>query len=465
MAADTTRASSIARRVLDYASLPLNRSERLYLSLEEVAGSAAQVYSFRFAEPISGRVVRDALREVVDAHPRLRSCVVPALVGYRLRIRDDARTIDTLFDCAFREDEGVETDDESLARYVETLLCESFALGRDLPFKARFLPHPKKPALVLSAHHIAGDGRSILNWVRSLMKALNGQPLPEQKLDPSGHLPALLPTTVRGLSNTIRASIDAIRRPERLPGDPLRLPRTPIEGFAPAGVIFHRVETPLADLVRFARERQTTLGTMVVSASSLALRQIADASERGPVRARMPIDLRDLFPEGEKPGDGNYVSSFLVDMDPEGGFEAMLPRIDACVKTCVERFKSRWMMLDTALRELIGAAGRHQTARVVLDMKIEKHSLADHSFLCSNLGRVDGLDEGAIKLDAVLPSLAHIDLAVGSLGFRGQLQLALIYPKGEVASERVRAFAGNIDRILAEAVAGHVAQPARHAAA
>jgi hypothetical protein len=213
-----------------------------------------------------------------------------------------------------------------------------------------------------------------------------------------------------------------------------------------------KLSTPASALVKVARERGTTLGTLIFSAAALALRRMVPDTERGPVRTRLSIDLRDLFPGEQKPTDGNYVSSFLVEVEPRDGFEAMLPAIDAGMREGVERFRNKTMFLVGLGNELSLMMGRKLFGLLAMSAK-RRDRLPPQSFHFSNLGRIDGFDRGGVQIDAVLPSLPHHDLFLVALGFRGGLQLTLCYPRGEVADSSAKAMLEAIDGILAEVAA------------
>ena len=55
----------------------LNRSEHLYWACEGYLGSIHQPYVLRFQGPLEAATVRQALRELTSACPRLRGVVEP----------------------------------------------------------------------------------------------------------------------------------------------------------------------------------------------------------------------------------------------------------------------------------------------------------------------------------------------------------------------------------------------------
>jgi hypothetical protein len=199
-------------------SLRLNRSEKLYLAFEGVSGSVTQVYGLRFAQPVSTEAIRNALRSVIRSHPRLRAVVEPTWLSHRLTIRPEGPELDGFFDEAFRVLPVGPTDDDALVAVIEAFLSESFRVARDLPIKAKLIPHPEKPALVLSIHHIAGDGRSVMGWIQALARALNGEVTHTKRVDEPNHGPAIVPRSVREAATAVTAFFrGAIRSNEAAP--------------------------------------------------------------------------------------------------------------------------------------------------------------------------------------------------------------------------------------------------------
>ncbi|MBC7173683.1 MAG: hypothetical protein H5U40_14685, partial [Polyangiaceae bacterium] len=333
------------------------------------------------------------------------------------------------------------------------LLSESFSVERDLPIKARFIPDRARPALVLSMHHIAGDGRSVLGWIRSLHRVLNGEELAPVPVDPPGHLPALVPESLGDMPRALMEELRAFAGASR-PGPYRRAPHQHLDSYGPIAVFPHRLSSPGSALVAAARARGTTVGTLIFSAAALAFHRLAPGPSGDVIRARLSIDLRDLYPAGRTPGDGNYVSSFVVDVDPRIGIDAMLPAIDASTRANIERYKRRSMMMTSLSREASTWLGRHQTGRVALYAKrLDRHTT--QSFHLSNLGRIDGLESGGIPVECVLPSLAHPDLMIPFIGFGGNLTINVSYPRAEVSRDFIRALVIEIDEVLAPL--GHTA--------
>ena len=57
--------------------IPLNRSEHLYWAAEGRLGPINQPYMLRLSGPVDAALVRQTLRELVTAFPRMRSVIEP----------------------------------------------------------------------------------------------------------------------------------------------------------------------------------------------------------------------------------------------------------------------------------------------------------------------------------------------------------------------------------------------------
>jgi hypothetical protein len=263
----------------------------------------------------------------------------------------------------------------------------------------------------------------------------------------------MMPRAPRHWLAVLCAMFSVLVAPFRGSMAPLRLPRRSISAFAPMAVLPLHVRTPLPDLVRAARDRGTTVGTLLLSAFAVAFRRLGSSTERPDalVRARVSIDLRDYFPPGRRPGDGNYVSSFTVDVQPSARLDMTIPAADLAMRRAVERFRRRAMVLAGLLMGLQTRIGRKLFGRFVLSAKL-RDRLPRQSLHFSNLGRVPSLEHGAVRIDAVLPSLTHHDFYIGVLGLGDRLHLTASFPSGEIDTDTVRALLDAVDRILAGAV-------------
>jgi hypothetical protein len=143
----------------------------------------------------------------------MRGVVERTLFGHRLRVLAEGPVVDDLFSTAFRELPATETHDDALASVMGDILNEPFAGERDLPIKARFIPHPERPAVVLSIHHIAGDGKTVMAVIHSMLRALDGERLEPVSLDPPGYDAAMVPRTPWAFLRALTVAIVSALRP------------------------------------------------------------------------------------------------------------------------------------------------------------------------------------------------------------------------------------------------------------
>jgi len=73
----------------DGTLVPLNRSEHMYWAGEGYLGPINMPFMLRFDRPVDEALLRQALRELTTAFPRLRGVVVPTAFTYKLRILPD----------------------------------------------------------------------------------------------------------------------------------------------------------------------------------------------------------------------------------------------------------------------------------------------------------------------------------------------------------------------------------------
>jgi hypothetical protein len=139
----------------------------------------------------------------------------------------------------------------------------------------------------------------------------------------------------------------------------------------------------------------------------------------------------------------------------------MIPVVDARVREAMAHFEGRRMAFAEAGNTAFTWLGRGLMGRALLHMK-SRGQLLRQSFHFSNVGRIDGFDAGDIRIETVLPSLTHPGICIGSLGFRGHVQLMAMFPRGEIDDARMDALLVRVDDVLAELAAEGRASPALH---
>lgn len=446
-------------------TIALNHSEKLYLALEGVVGSVTQVYAVRFAGPVEGGRVRSALRQLVHARPRLRTCVERTVTGHRLRVRPVDEALDLLLTQSVTVEAPGDTHDEALPARMEAMLLQSFAVERDLPVKVRLVPNGERPLMLIAFHHIAGDGRSIVGWIAELVAAMNGVTPTLRGVDAPTYWKALRP---RSLGEWWRALVAFFSR--RKTRKALRLPRQPFEHFPPTKLNLRRLNVPASDLSKAAKSRGVTVGVMFFAAVCVAMRRVVPDSD-APIRARMSIDLRRLFGGKRPPVDGNYASSFLVKVAPGTDAETMKQAAEG-MQAEIDCFENRRAYFPKVLDAALQRFGRKWFSMLALSA-YRADRVAPQSLLLSNLGRIDVVNAAAreVRVESIFPSLPATDFGIGVAGLGGRLHLTAAHPLGVVEDESVTKLVDTIDSVLSEwcadgpAVAAPVDPPAAPATA
>ncbi len=290
--------------------LPLNRSEHLYWAGEGHLGPINQPYVLRLSGPVDTADVRQTLRELTTAFPRLRSVIEPGPWRDRLRILPDDHAVDQLFDDAFRVETGVALDDlDALQTWHSARLNEPLSLERGLPWRARFLPHPTQPALLLVVHHIVGDGRSMVQLLCAILGRLNGQAIAASPLDsPSMHAavtpahPWRWPAAIWRGWRLGRADQRAARGQQVITLATRRSPR-----FTTSAIRYHALPCPAEAMKQFARAHHSTQNTLLTALVANAFLAPHTGQAQAVAALRISVDLRRYYPEGQAPTFGNYV--------------------------------------------------------------------------------------------------------------------------------------------------------------
>jgi hypothetical protein len=429
------------------ARLALNRSERLYLALEGVAGAIAHVHVLHFDEAHTDAQLRAGIRELVRTCPRLCALVEPHPFGHRLSVLPDGERVERLFEQAFRVVPGA-GDAASLHAFLNQLVNEPFDLERALPLRARVLTGGPRPILVLSLHHVVCDGRGAIQLLDRLMAHLNGEALAVMSLDDSSMLPAILPRLAPGqfldgarrLWRSLRRRGGA--RGRRGPALSLVKERG---SFGPTGVRLHDVPMALAAIKTAARARGCTVTELVLAALAASFAGRAQPRAGALATVRLSLDLRPYFPTERRPAFGNYVASVLVRATKWNQLDATVAELRAQLREVLGRLERKEMSVPLLLAELAPRLlGRRLLGWCVRALK-RRARLAQVTLHCSNLGDVDLLNRHGVRARAA--SLVFFTPAlgpyVGCVGLAGRLSLGVSYPRAEIDG-------GVIDDVLSD---------------
>ncbi|TAL22758.1 MAG: hypothetical protein EPO01_08470 [Aquabacterium sp.] len=436
--------------------VPLNRSEHTYVSIGNMIGSVLQTYYLRFDVPVAEGQVRRALRDLVDRFPRLRSAVEPTLGSWRLRILNDERVVDQLFDVAFRVERGVDPESrEQIEAYAARQMNEPVAFERGMPMRACFLPHAQHPVLIFCVEHYVCDGRSMIQLLTAIMALLNGRPVEPQPLESPSMLAAIVPQRLLDWPARVAASWrhrgteKALRARHRM----VTLDTERMTRFTTHGLRYH--ELPVSpDAMRVAaKQLGTTVNTLMLAATARAVLVLAKEDPQAMAAIRLSVDLRRYFPQGSAPTFGNYVATFFVHEPHREQAVDHMRSIEAQMREGLQRFERREMIFPWLPAELPRFIGRKLYAKVALGLR-ERDKLPAMSCHLSNLGDCTGINPPnaqvrLITCHATAPSSGPF-LVTASVA--GRTFLTLCWQNDRMDRAAADAFIQRIDRCLLDLV-------------
>jgi hypothetical protein len=439
--------------VPDADLIPLNRSEHMYWAAEGYLGPINQPYILRFNGPVDEALVRQTLRELATAYPRMRGVIEPTAFSYCLRILPDDPQVDQLFDDAYRVLPHIDAGSrEALARFHSDFINEPISLERGLPWRARFLPHPTQPALMFSVHHIIGDGRSMVGMLCAIMARLNGQPIPPCKVDSPSMLPAVMPQKWWQWPGSIarwwRASrADAAARQGL---NVVTLCGRPSPRFTTSSIGYHELPCSADAMKAAAKSLGTTVNTLLTAMVANTFLALAEQDPQAAAALRISVDLRRYYPEGRAPEFGNFVHSFTVLARRRPSLAAQIEDLEAQVKMHLARYERRDYALPLLFYEALPLLGRNLFSHLIVRSKA-RGKLPELSCHLSNLGSAEFINpKGAtLRLQEFWPATLSTVFLIGALSLNGRQFLTLIQNNDEVSPQAVAAFTAELDRQFA----------------
>lgn len=419
------------------ARLRLNRSERVYLALEGVAGAIGQVHVLRFREPHTDADLRAAVRHLVRVCPRLRSLIQPTVFGHRLRVLAEGSHVDALFELVFRAVPGGGGPSALNALLID-LVNQPFDLERALPLRARVLRDGGLPILVLSLHHVVCDGRGMMILLDALMARLNGAEIAAIGIDDPRMLPALLPSRGETRWAPVTAWWRSFRthRHQRTETPATAVTLTHGRGdFGPTGVHLHAVAGDLAAIKAAAQARGCTVSELMIAALACGFARQATAPPAVRIASvRVSVDLRRFFPAERRPQFGNYVASFILSLPRFHDLEATITDVRTQMRAGIARFARKEMIHPLLLEALAPVLlGRRLFGWCARRLK-RKGRLRQVTLHYSNLGGVDFLNQHGphAQLDQLAFFTPALGPYVGCVGLAGHLYLGVTYPASEI---------------------------------
>ena len=432
--------------------LPLNRSEHLYWAGEGLFGPVNMPFMLRFDGPVDEALVRRTLRRVVSDFPRMRGVINPGLLRYHLRILPDDAHIDLLFDDAYRVQPGLDpTDIAVMEAFHGAFLNEPMPLERGMPWRARFFPHPTEPALLFSMHHIAGDGRSMVQAVCAVMAGLNGKPITPCPLESPSMLPAVLPKRWQDWPASIAAWWRALQADKRTAKAQrvLTLATHRATEFAPGAVHYKVLSTSARQLKDESKALGTTSNTLLTAALAQTFLAMAPDDAQAVATFRISVDLRRYFPEGTAPQFGNHVATFVVRATHQPDLAHQIASLDAQVKAGMARFERREHALPLLLYEWLPLIGRTLYSRILMQAK-KNGSLEQVSAHFTNLGAAEFIypKDATLKLKDMWPATNGTGLLIATHSLNGLQYLTVMHPRNEIPDAAVDRFLVALDAQL-----------------
>ncbi len=437
------------------STIPLNRFEAMFLAMSDVFDTMNQAYLLRYEGAVSVEMARDAARELVDAYPRLRAVLEPAIPRWRLRVVDDARAVADLFDDAFRVARGVDvTDTSALVRLHTDLLNDPLPIQRGLPVRFVFVPHPTTPILFFSVHHVVCDGRSMVQMVGALTNRLRGEPIAPQPIEDPSSWASILPERPSEWPRAILRSFEGLREGARLTRREGTVTLNHRRGtrFATTGLRHFDLPCPAHRVRAAAKAHGTTVNTLLNAAIAWAFLSMRPDDPDAVVVLRAAVDLRRAFPEDRRPVFGNFVTSFLIEALAGETPEALVASIDRQSRAAIERIDRHELASSQILAELQAYTSRKAYAWLLQRARSRGRLLVE-SAQTSNLGNGDRLfnPEGtSVRLAEIRATVPNALTMFTIVELRDRLLFTLSFRREDTDDAEVEVLLGHVARIVEE---------------
>lgn len=440
-------------RTMPATLYPLNRTEFAYLALDGMAASFHQPYLMRLDRPVEEAAVRQAMRDLVSAFPRLRTVVVPGAHIYHFRVLPDDEIVDQLFDVAYRVHHGLDLDDPAaIETHQNYLVNEILSLERGLGVRMTFFPHPQRPMLHLGVHHMLADGRSMLQMMAAILRHLNGHPIEAVPMEAPSLMEAIKPArwtqwprkllAARRHAKEQQRRLDAVRV--------LQVPTRDTPMYSANAVLHHRLACSADVLRAHARRSGVSLNTLLVAALAEAFLTFEAEDPKAAAVIRVSLDLRRFFPADQPtPQAGNYVGATLVVEQGRSGLTARAKSVERQVRAAVARFEAREMGWAYLFEELYPILGRTLLGRLAWKLKAGG-KLPRISVHATSLGDANWLNapDARIRLDEMFGVVCSLSLLFVLQELNNTIFIPVAYQRCETEPEAIRAFLRHLDAML-----------------
>lgn len=433
--------------------VPLNFSEHAYVAFDGVMGSMPQPYLLRFGGPLDPGQVRAVARELLSANPRLRAVAEPGKHVYHLHILPDGPIVDQLFEQAWRVDEHIDVQDRVvLERLHNRLLNEVFPLERGLLCRFVFIPDERTPVLFFAAHHITGDGRSMIHWISEIVRRLNGgvamdvQPVEAPQLR-SAFAPERWWDWPRSLW---RSRAHVVREQRRMRALHIQhCPRDPQPYLSTHGLRHYTVPVAASALRPLARRLGISLNSLITLAIAETFLARAPGDPLAAAVVRQSVDVRKYYPASCAYGPlwGNHVGAFLV---IEQGVKPLQERalsIKAQIDEGLARFARREMFWIYAFYEFMPVLGRTLVGRVTTNM-VRQRRMPLISCHATSLGNVGGINPPDARVPVIefIPAVPSASLLQVVAELNDRIVLPVSWQRSETPQEAVDSYLASLSQ-------------------
>ncbi len=436
--------------------LKLNRSDFLFLAMNDVLKSMSQVITIRFKTKQHIEDVRNASRYMVSIYPRLRSVVEPTWFSYGIRILDDVddkRRIDILFNDAFRVRRDIAYNSEEYIDYRRDLLNEAFSLEQGLPIKFRYLPDDAQPVLLISVNHVTCDGMAYIHLMNSLIAYLNGKKIPAIPVDNPSLKPVLLeknylkiPSQLYKSYKIFKNELQEIKNDRIIPAS-----ADSVDFLGSVGTHQKALSYDLKTILSKSRELGCSLTVFILAAISISFFRRSDENCGNVAGILLPFNLRPFFDENP-PVFGNYVRATMIRSyrkhvnNPKQLFKEIQNQLIK-FKTQTENKEIIFPWLIEEAHMLIGRKNYARAARIL--KKRGRLRLTCHN---SNLGSMDGLNTHGTKCQVceAISTAPSYSLVIGIASLDGHINTSISYPEADFTYEEIEDLFKSIEHEIGE---------------
>jgi hypothetical protein len=436
--------------------VPFNRTEHAYAAIEGLAGTMVQTYVMRFNVPLEASLVRQVLRNLVSAYPKMRAVIEPGLHIYHFRILPDNHVVDQLFDLAFRVEPHIDIDDPAaFQEWHWRGQQQVLPLERGIGLRAAYVPHAQRPALMIAVPHIFGDGMTMLQFVKLIVRGLNGLSMDPMPVEAPSMIGAIAPERWwQWPVHVWRSRQHKVAERKLLASVSIQqLPRKPQLNHSTTGIAHGALPVPVAEMRKAARQLGVTLNTFLTAAIAQTFLEQAPHDPKAAAVIRISVDLRRYYPKsaGHGPLWGNHVGAFLViEQDPGKSLQERVRSIDASIKEGQARYVRREMCWTYLIEELMPLLGRTLIGHI--GVKMQRADRFPHISLHStSLGDASGyvnVPEASVLVDELIATVTSISPLSVLSESQGVLMCPMVWQHSETSLADIQDFRLRLGQVM-----------------